>query len=108
VLPLARTDFYLARIHAENARRTRAGGLCWFPAPVHLVCRMLGDDFEPFATLSASGADGPLVSFVMPTYDLPAFVPLALRHFAAQTWARRVLVVVEEGPSLSSTSAPRG
>lgn len=97
VLPLSRSDFYLARLHAGNAHRTRPGGLCWFPAPVHLVRRMLGNDFDPFAALSAASADGPLVSCVMPTYDRPAFVPLALRHFAAQTWPRRELVVVDDG-----------
>ena len=53
----------------------------------------------PAAHLSsgASRQAEPLVSCIMPTHNRRGFVPQAIRHFQAQTYANRELIVVDDG-----------
>jgi hypothetical protein len=56
---LPRADFYLARIHGGNTNPKRPGSTYWYPAPVHEVRTILGDDFEIFVSCDAgNGAAG--------------------------------------------------
>lgn len=42
-------------------------------------------------------AEQPLVSCIMPTCDRRRFVPLAIRHFLAQDYPNRELIIVDDG-----------
>ncbi len=52
-------------------------------------------------------SSGPLVSCIMPTFDRRAFVPRALRCFAAQDYANRELVIVDDGTDPVADLVPR-
>jgi glycosyltransferase involved in cell wall biosynthesis len=44
-----------------------------------------------------SGAEAPLISVVLTTRDRPHFLPIALECYRRQTYARRELIVVDDG-----------
>ena len=48
-----------------------------------------------------------LVSCIMPTFERPAFVARAARHFLRQRYADRELVVVDDGAISAEPSLPR-
>jgi hypothetical protein len=62
---------------------------------------------EPSAVTHVAPVDaGPLISCIMPTADRRRFVPHAIRHFLAQDYPKRELVVVDDGEDPVSDLMP--
>src|SRR5678816_3153619 len=49
----------------------------------------------------------PLVSSIMPTYNRRAFVPQAIGYFLRQDYARKELIIVDDGSDEISDLIPR-
>jgi glycosyltransferase involved in cell wall biosynthesis len=49
------------------------------------------------AAARASNASRPLVSCIMPTFNRPHFVPLAIHYFLCQDYPARELIIVDDG-----------
>jgi hypothetical protein len=56
------------------------------------------------ATLTAGGQ--PRISCIMPTRDRRPWVPHAIRHFLAQSYAERELIIVDDGPDAVADLVP--
>jgi len=99
IVTLDRDDFYVARVHAANTCRKQTSGSSWSSVPREAVEQIID---RCGALASASGAVGekalgPLVSCIMPTYNRPSFVALALQRFAEQSYPNKELIVVDDG-----------
>jgi hypothetical protein len=57
-----------------------------------IVLRKTGEAFRPKIVSSE-----PLVSCIMPTADRRAFVPYAIRYFQRQNYAKRELIILDDG-----------
>jgi glycosyltransferase involved in cell wall biosynthesis len=71
------------------------GDVCPNFAPQELITIRRTTTAE--ALLQTAGADTPLVSCIMPTYNRRAFIPGALRCFLAQDYPNLELLVVDDG-----------
>jgi glycosyltransferase involved in cell wall biosynthesis/GR25 family glycosyltransferase involved in LPS biosynthesis len=98
---LARDDFLVARIHANNSAPKRVTDAAFTPCPVEVVTERLTQDAR------AHAAPEPMVSCIMPTFERRSFVPLALEYFERQTYASRELVVVDDGRDAIRDLLPR-
>ena len=99
-LALEHDDFYVARIHAGNTCRMRTDGPSWRAVSREDVVRII--DSCAAARFAAGAAplrssSLPLVSCIMPTFERPSFVALAIRCFAEQTYPNKELIVVDDG-----------
>ncbi len=92
LLDLADPTLAVATIHGANTSPRRPDGVFWSRIPTAEIHRLLGEDLPFFR-----GRGLPLISCIMPTFDRRAFVPLSLRHFAAQDWPSRELIVIDDG-----------
>lgn len=56
-----------------------------------------GISAQESARVEVAEPPSPLVSYIMPTYNRRQFVPLVLRHFLAQDYPNKELVIVDDG-----------
>lgn len=80
----------VAAIHANNVSPKRTSGSCWMPASAHEVLALMGHAPPALSPL--------LVSCIMPTFNRRPFIPLTLQCFRSQTYPRKELIVVDDGP----------
>ena len=101
VLILERDDFYVARVHAANTCRKRTSASSWSRVARESVEGVIDRCVPPpcVAGAPASSLTPPLVSCIMPTYNRPSFVALAIQRFADQTYPNKELIVVDDGPA---------
>ena len=86
-------------IHTTNASPKHTSGSWWRHEPSVRIQEVLGEDLSFYRGGSPPAAPpaDPLISCIMPTGDRRPFIPLALRHFGAQTYPNRELVIVDDG-----------
>ena len=84
----------VAMIHGANASPKLTAGCWWRDEPVDRIHALMGADLDP---PDVAAAAFPLVSCIMPTGDRRAYLRLALRHFRAQDYPRKELIVVDDG-----------
>jgi hypothetical protein len=100
VVTLDRDDFYVARVHATNTCRKQTSGSSWSPVAPEAVEQIIhgcAAQVSPGRGAPGQEASLPLVSCIMPTYNRPSFVALALQRFAEQTYPSKELIVVDDG-----------
>jgi glycosyltransferase involved in cell wall biosynthesis len=85
----------VATVHAANTSRKNTRASFWTPLQDEARLALM-NRIQAVATPSQSLA-APLVSCIMPTSDRRRFVPLALENFRSQTYARKELVIVDDG-----------
>ena len=93
VLPLARVDFLIARVHAGNTSPKQTDGTWWLRGDPGRVREILGPDLLRFCAPLAA----PLVSCILPTGGRRPFCALALEAFLAQDYPDKEIIVVDEG-----------
>jgi len=86
-------------IHAANASPKETGSALWVNEPAVRIHELLGDDLSFYRGGSSPGVRQaePLISCIMPTCDRRPFISLALRHFRAQDYSNKELVIVDDG-----------
>lgn len=100
VADLADSTLCVAMLHAGNTSRKEPSGTFWHPRPNTEVATLLGDDryfYRTGPTSPSPASTAPLVSCIMPTYNRRAFLLLALRHFRAQDYPHKELIIVDDG-----------
>jgi glycosyltransferase involved in cell wall biosynthesis len=81
----------VATIHRDNTSPKMTSGAYWTACSMEEIHKLTGE-------LRAAGhLTVPLISCIMPTYNRRPFIRLALECFAAQTYPRKELVVVDDG-----------
>ena len=96
ILPLSRTDFFIARIHAANTSPKHTDGPWWTRRDSATVREMLGRDLPRFGVPPSLPA--PLASCILVTGGRRSFFKLAVECYLAQEYPRKELVVIDEGP----------
>jgi len=100
VCDLGVPDLCVARIHPQNTSRKSPHGACWCACAITALETVLGSEWPAFAALpavSSDGADLPLISCIMPTYNRRSFLALALKAFESQDYPVKELIVVDDG-----------
>jgi len=99
VCDLSQPDLCVAMVHAGNTCHKETDGPFWRAQPGARIHQLLGDDLRVYQALfgAEAGADWPLVSCIMPTYQRRSFVPLALRCFLDQDYPNKELIIVDDG-----------
>jgi glycosyltransferase involved in cell wall biosynthesis len=95
VLPLAQSDFLVARVHAGNTSPKPTESTWWTPCNPARVRALLGRDWDAFR--GRSSPSPPLVSCILPTAGRRSFSILAVERFFAQDYPRKELIVVDDG-----------
>ena len=90
VLPLARDDFFVARVHEHNTCPKETDGFWWARADPSRLRDWLGVAAGP-------GPELPLVSCILATGGRRRFAELALECFLTQQYPRTELVIVDDG-----------
>ncbi|HXH40510.1 MAG TPA: glycosyltransferase [Thermoanaerobaculia bacterium] len=82
----------VAAVHPGNVSPKQTRGVFWSSERVERVRELMAAGSPPSAVPSQ-----PLVPCVMPTYNRPEFIPLALECFRGQSYRNRELIVVDDG-----------
>jgi glycosyltransferase involved in cell wall biosynthesis len=94
VLDLRDPALCVATLHADNVSPKRTSGRAWTRVSAGLVEPMIDARGRP--EQGATNAE-PLVSCIMPTANRRPLIPITLALFRAQDYARRELIVVDDG-----------
>ena len=92
---LANPSLCVASVHPHNTSKKNTAGSFWHPIEIATVRALLGDEINFYRALSEEKV--PLVSCIMPTYNRRAFVPQSLKHFYAQDYPNKELIIVDDG-----------
>lgn len=87
-------------IHPGNTSPKTVQGRNWEPYPIEPLRQLLGADMDQYGRPAR-----PMVSCVMPTFDRPAFVALAIERFLAQDLAEKELIIVDDGARSAEEAA---
>jgi glycosyltransferase involved in cell wall biosynthesis len=101
LMTLRDPTFYVALIHPGNTSPKQTGGSQWRPYATDDLRRILGSDWEGFATRTSTDAPAP-VAHPRVTVSIPYFrtreqIVRAVESILAQTYANLRLVVVNDG-----------
>ncbi len=98
VCDLMEPSLCIAMVHSGNTSAKDTGSAYWHPQPSTDIRALLGDDRYLYCSphTPPHGAEWPLVSCIMPTYNRRPFVRLALQHFLAQDYPNKELVIVDD------------
>lgn len=98
ICDLRQPTLCVGMVHSRNTSRKETGGVYWHRIASEPLRQLLGDDVYFYrAPETASTAEWPLVSCIMPTYNRRAFVPQALEYFRRQDYPNRELIIVDDG-----------
>jgi glycosyltransferase involved in cell wall biosynthesis len=96
LIDLCDPNLCVAMIHARNTCPKRPAAPLWRAAEPGAVRLLLGGRLGAYRE-ALDAVALPLVSCVMPTFDRPSFVALALANFEAQSYPNKELIVVDDG-----------
>ncbi len=86
----------VAMIHARNTSPKKPAAPYWQAIATERIRDLLGERLDRYRG-AADFAGAPLVSCVMPTFNRPAFVALAVECFEAQSYPNKELIVLDDG-----------
>ncbi len=98
---LADPALCIGMIHPDNTSRKVTTSVGWYPQAREPLAALLGAALTAYRTVVTGGQDPealPLITCIMPTRNRRTFLPLALRHFLAQDYPQKELLIVDDGP----------
>lgn len=87
----------VAMLHKSNTSPKRLTAPLWRAVAPDAVRVLLGERRLGAYREAPGATEPPLVSCVMPTFNRPAFVALAVASFEAQSYPNKELIVVDDG-----------